>query len=139
MEQKEEFPPEPVQEQEQFEKVFDVAEHVDEEETESLNELDSTPPDPTKEKRRKSRSSSLADESKQAFALFGDWQPRRSERIFINSSVAPPSTADSSPLSSPTAKTCEFGWPKKSKKLSKGKKVFLILHLYVNHVSICLC
>lgn len=84
------------------------------------------PPEPIKEKRRKSRTSLAKelDETKQIFAMFGDvWQPRRSERIFINSSVTPQSSADLSPLSSPTAKTGEFGWPKKVKKVSKGKKV----------------
>lgn len=84
------------------------------------------PPEPIKEKRRKSRPSIAKelDETRQAFALYGDWQPRRSERIFINSSVPPHSSADLSPLSSPTSKTNEFGWPKKAKKVSKGKKVW---------------
>lgn len=101
-----------------------------------------TPPEPIKEKRRKSRSSSVKelDESK-SFALFGDWQPRRSERIFINSSVAPPSSADLSPLSSPTVKTSDLGWPKKTKRLSKGKKVgtFIDCLLACLFVSLLVC
>lgn len=97
-----------------------------EEELPDISDEDTTPPGTIKDKRRKSKTSigKELDETKQLFAMYGDWQPRRSERIFINSSVPPNSSSDLSPLSSPTSKTSEFSWTaKKTKKILKGKKV----------------
>lgn len=52
--------------------------------------------------------------------LSEEWQPRRSERIFINSSVT--TNSSSSPLS-PSSKGGEFLYIKKSKKGSVSKRV----------------
>ena len=53
--------------------------------------------------------------------LSDEWQPRRSERIFINSSVTT-TNSSSSPLS-PTGKGSEFSYTKKAKKVSAPKTV----------------
>ena len=61
--------------------------------------------------------------------LSDEWQPRRSERIFINSSVT--TNSSSSPLS-PTTKGSEFSYVKKTKKgpsvkaVSISSKIFLL-------------
>ena len=52
--------------------------------------------------------------------LSDEWQPRRSERIFINSSVT--TNSSSSPLS-PTSKGSEFSYMKKTKRMSVTKLV----------------
>lgn len=52
--------------------------------------------------------------------LSDEWQPRRSERIFINSSVT--TNSSSSPLS-PTGKASEFSYMKKTKRMSVTKVV----------------
>lgn len=52
--------------------------------------------------------------------LSDEWQPRRSERIFINSSVT--TNSSSSPLS-PTGKGGEFSYMKKAKRMSVTKGV----------------
>ena len=52
--------------------------------------------------------------------LSDEWQPRRSERIFINSSVT--TNSSSSPLS-PTGKPSEFSYMKKTKRMSITKVV----------------
>lgn len=52
--------------------------------------------------------------------LSEEWQPRRSERIFINSSVT--TSSGSSPLS-PTGKGSEFSYTKKPKRASVTKGV----------------
>lgn len=52
--------------------------------------------------------------------LSDEWQPRRSERIFINSSVT--TNSSSSPLS-PTGKGSEFSYLKKTKRMSITKVV----------------
>ena len=52
--------------------------------------------------------------------LSDEWQPRRSERIFINSSVT--TNSSSSPLS-PTTKGSEFSYAKKTKKGPSFKAV----------------
>ncbi|XP_048575850.1 uncharacterized protein LOC5520150 isoform X2 [Nematostella vectensis] len=92
------------------------------EDQDTERDSESTPPSSGgKERRTKSRSSSLKDDLS-PFLVFGDWQPRRSERIFINSSVPITNNPDCSPLASPTAKPGDFNWPKKNKKSLKGKK-----------------
>lgn len=55
-----------------------------------------------------------------ALLLSDEWQPRRSERIFINSSVT--TNSSSSPLS-PTGKGGEFSYTKKTKRMSITKGV----------------
>lgn len=52
--------------------------------------------------------------------LSDEWQPRRSERIFINSSVT--TNSSSSPLS-PIGKPSEFSYMKKTKRMSVTKVV----------------
>ena len=70
--------------------------------------------------------------------LSDEWQPRRSERIFINSSVT--TNSSSSPLS-PTTKGSEFSYAKKTKKgpsvkaVSISSKIFLFLKSCVEAVK----
>lgn len=59
--------------------------------------------------------------------LSDEWQPRRSERIFINSSVT--TNSSSSPLS-PTGKGSEFSCTKKTKKMSGTKGVSIYYYYY---------
>ena len=59
--------------------------------------------------------------------LCDEWQPRRSERIFINSSVT--TNSSTSPLS-PTGKGHEFPWSKKSKKGPGMKSVSKVLSVF---------
>lgn len=60
--------------------------------------------------------------------LSDEWQPRRSERIFINSSVT--TNSSSSPLS-PSNKGGEFLYNKKSKKGSVSKRVRKSLNFFL--------
>ena len=65
--------------------------------------------------------------------LSDEWQPRRSERIFINSSVT--TNSSSSPLS-PTGKGSEFSYTKKTKRMSLTKGVSISNLLSLGQFSI---
>lgn len=59
--------------------------------------------------------------------LSDEWQPRRSERIFINSSVT--TNSSTSPLS-PTGKGSELAYMKKTKRMSVTKVVSITERFY---------
>ena len=62
-----------------------------------------------------------------ASLLSDEWQPRRSERIFINSSVT--TNSSPSPLS-PSGKGSEFTYTKKTKRISVSKVVRINFGIY---------